>query len=123
MNTRFITSVKTLFADRAILGFGFAIAALGVAFVAYVLLSLQPSELQVAAHYTAFGETHYYRNKWYYLISFAALGIVFVVAHIGLLVKLVSRDLRPLALAFGWLSLIMVPILFIVTHAVLGVAF
>lgn len=123
MNTRFITLVKTLFSDRAVLGFALAILTLGIAFVTYVVLSLHPSELQVAAHYTAFGETHYYRNKWYYLISFAVFGLVFVVAHIGLLVKLITRDLRPLALAFGWLSLIMVPILFILTHAVLGIAF
>jgi hypothetical protein len=123
MNTRFITSIKTLFADRAVLGFAFAILALGIAYMVYVLVSLHPSELQVAAHYSAFGETHYYRNKWYYLISFAVFGAVFIIVHIGLLVKLISRDLRPLALAFGWLSLLMVPLMFILTHAVLGIAF
>lgn len=125
MNTRFVTSIKHLFADRAVLAFAFAISLLSTAFIVYVVvvLSLQPSEVQVAAHYSAFGETHYYRNTWYYLLSFAAFGLLFMVAHVALLVKLASQGLRPLAMAFGWLSLIMLPILFILTQAVLGVAF
>jgi hypothetical protein len=123
MNTRFTNSLKTLFADRAVLAFATTIFVLGVGYITFVLVSLQPSELQVAAHYSAFGETHYYRNKWYYLISFAIFGLMFIVAHIGLLVKLASRDLRPLALAFGWLSLIMIPLLFMLTYSVLGIAF
>lgn len=125
MNTRFITSIKHLFADRAVLAFAFAISLLSIAFVVYVavVLSLQPTEVQVAAHYSAFDETHYYRNTWYYLISFAAFGLLFMVVHVALVVKLASQGLRPLALAFGWLSLIMLPILFILTQAVLGVAF
>jgi hypothetical protein len=123
MNTRFTNSLKTLFADRAVLAFAVAIFVLGAGYITYVVLSLHPSELQVAAHYSAFGETHYYRNKWYYLISFAVFGLIFIVAHIGLLVKLASRDVRPLALAFGWLSLVMIPLLFILTYSVLGIAF
>lgn len=123
MNTRFISSLKHLFADRAVLAFVFAILVLGIAYIIYVISSLHIDTLPVTAHYSAFGETHYYRNKWYYLISFAAFGLLFTIAHIGLLIKLVTQDLRPLAIAFGWLSLLMLPLLFILTHSVLGIAF
>ncbi|MDB5165136.1 MAG: hypothetical protein JWM00_26 [Candidatus Saccharibacteria bacterium] len=123
MNTRFISSLKHLFADRAVLAFILAISVFGIVYIVYVISSLQIDTLPVTAHYSAFGETHYYRNKWYYLITFAVFGLVFVVAHIGILIKLVSQELRPLALAFGWLSLIVLSLLFILTHSVLGIAF
>jgi len=123
MNTRLTATLKNFFADRVILTFTLAIILIGIAYIAFVIFSLRPSGLQVAAHYTAFGETHYYRDKWYYLISFAIFGLIFIVAHVGLLAKLASLSLRPLAVAFGWLSLIMMPLLFIFTQSVLGVAF
>jgi hypothetical protein len=112
-----------MFADRAILAFSFAIGILAVLFVVYVAISLRPSDLQVASHYSAFGDTHFYRNKWYYLISFALFGIVFSVAHIGLMIKLRLLDMRPLAIAFGWLSLLLLAIAFVLTHSLLGIAF
>jgi hypothetical protein len=123
MNTRLITSLKTLFSDRTVLAFTAALLLAGIAYILFVVFSLRPSELQVAAHYSAFGETHYYRDKWYYLISFAVFGLVFMIVHISVLVKLASQGLRSLAVAFGWLSVILVPLLFIFTRSVLGVAF
>ena len=112
-----------MFADRAVLAFSLAIATLSIFFVVYAIISLRPSDLQVASHYSAFGDTHFYRNKWYYLISFALFGIVFCVAHVGLMIKLRMLDMRPLAIAFGWLTLLLLAIAFVLTHSVLGIAF
>jgi len=38
---------------------------MGLAYCIYVGVSLRPSDLQVAVHYTAFGPTGFYREKWY----------------------------------------------------------
>lgn len=99
------------------------IVALMIVYIVYVALSLQPTELQVATRYTAFGETQFYRNKWYYLLSFIGLAVVSVAAHLILMAKLNGRNMRPLAFGLGWLTLLLLAILFVVTRSVLGVAF
>jgi len=121
MNTRFVSSLKQLFGDRAILSFAFAIFVLGAAYITYVIFALQPNASWLPTHYSAFGETHFYRDKWYYFISFAIFGLLFIVLHIGLLVKLASQALRPLAIAFGWLSLLTIFLIFIYTYSVLHI--
>src|SRR5665648_490129 len=94
-----------------------------LAYVLYVAFSLQPVSLQVATHYSAFGETHFYRNKWYYLISFAVFGVMVAVAHISIMVKLISLQMRPLGIAFGWLSILTLIIAAVIAHSVLDIAF
>lgn len=99
------------------------IGILSVAYVIYVGLSLSPTELQVATHYTAFGDTQYYRNKWYYLFTFIGLALVIAITHIALMAKLYDREMRPVAVMLGWLTVLLIAVLFIVTHSVLGIAY
>lgn len=105
------------------LGFLVVISALTILYVLYVVLSLRPTDVQVATHYSAFGDTHYYRNKWQYILSFIGFGLVFASIHIAIILKLLKEDFRPLAIAFAWLSLILLAIAFIFTHSVLSIAF
>lgn len=100
-------------------GFALLAAIYGI----YVGLTLQPSDLQVAVHYTAFGETTFYRAKWYYLLSFIIFALLVVVTHIVLAAKLYIDDRRQLAIFFLWLSILIVVIAWFLTHAVLGAAF
>ncbi|HET8884657.1 MAG TPA: hypothetical protein VFM68_04275, partial [Candidatus Saccharimonadales bacterium] len=88
MKTNLITSLKLILADRTmtVLLAVFVIAC--VIYCLYVGFSLRPSDLQVAVHYTAFGETSFYREKWYYLLSFIFFGIMLAVVHSALVVKL-----------------------------------
>jgi xanthine/uracil permease len=109
--------------DRTLLVQSVLIAVVGGVYLLYLGLSLAPTDLQIATRYTSFGGTQYYRNKWYYLLSFAVLGIVVVVSHLGLMVKLTARGMRPLGVAFGWLSIVLFGLLFFFTFSVLGVAY
>ena len=94
-----------------------------LAYSVYVGISLRPSDLQVAVHYTAFGETSFYRDKWYYLISFIFFGIVVAIMHTALILKLYVQERREIAILFGWLSLLIIVIAWAITRSVLGVAF
>ncbi len=94
-----------------------------VSYCIYVGASLRPSDLQVAVHYTAFGGTNFYREKWYYLITFIVFGALIGVMHTALIIKLHMQGRRQMAFMFGWLSLLLVVIAFFITHAVLKVAF
>lgn len=113
----------TLSSDRTLFVQSLLIAVIGVVYLVYIGLSLAPTDLQIATRYTSFGGTQYYRNKWYYLLTFVLFDMAIVASHLGLIVKLATREMRPLAVAFGWLSIIMLGLLFFFTFSVLGVAY
>lgn len=95
----------------------------GLTYSIYVALSLEASDLQLAVRYTSFGETHFYREKWWYLLGFVGFGILYIVGHISLMVKLFVIGLRPLAYAFGLLSVIILILMFVYTYSVLSIAY
>jgi len=123
MKTNLITAIKIVAADRmvAVLTIVMIIAAL--AYSIYVGVSLHPSDLQVAVHYTAFGETSFYREKWYYLISFFMFGVMVAIVHTALILKLYTQERRQMAIMFALLSLLIIVIAWAMTRSVLGIAF
>jgi hypothetical protein len=123
MKTVVFNSIKQIFADRLVVALIFLFILISIAYCIYVGVSLKPSDLQVAVHYTAYGETNFYRDKWYYLVSFIIFGIVVMSAHTALIVKLFTQERRQLAILFAWLSILLVVIAWFITRAVLGIAF
>jgi hypothetical protein len=123
MKLNILKSIKPILDDRltAVLIILFVLICL--AYCMYVGLSLRPSDLQVAVHYSAYGETTFYRDKWYYLITFIVFGILQAVIHTTLIGKIYIQGRRQLALLFAWLSLLIIVITWFITWAVLGVAF
>ncbi len=109
--------------DRKLLLLLLALFIGGVGYIIYVALSLNASDLQLATRYTSFGETHLYRSKWYYLLSFIGFGLIFLVAHTGMTIKLYVSEMKQLAYAFAWLSLIVLGLLIYYTYSVLGIAY
>lgn len=123
MKTTLTTSIKMILTDRlltVLLGV-FIVAC--IAYCIYVGISLRPSDLQVAVHYTAYGETNFYREKWYYLLSFIAFGIIFAVTHTALIAKLYIQGRRHIALLFLGLSMLLVFIAWSMTWSILKIAF
>ena len=88
------TPLRTIAADRP-----FFAALIGV-FVAGIIY-MQVRDVQVYVRYTAFGEAHFYKSYWYYLLSFVLFGALVMVVHIGLMVKLYSLQRRQTALFVG----------------------
>ena len=117
------TSIQQTLSDRPLSLLLLGIIGGGLAYIAYVAISLSASDLQLAIRYTSFGDTHFYRDQWWYLMGFIGFGILFVIAHVGLIVKLVAIELRQFAVAFAWLSIIVLVLMFAYTHSVLGIAY
>lgn len=117
------SSIKQILADRLMLLLCFGLLSGGIVYLVFVAFNLSASDLQLAIRYTSFGETHFYREKWWYLLGFVGFGLLFIIAHIGMLAKLYVIGLRPLAYAFAWLSLIILALMFVYTYAVLGIAY
>ena len=117
------STIRQVAADRVMLLLSFGILFGGISYIIYVAFNLSPSDLQLATRYTSFGESQFYREKWWYLLSFVGFGALFIVAHIGMLAKLYVIGLRPLAYAFAWLSLLILVLMFVYTYSVLGIAY
>jgi hypothetical protein len=123
MKKTITSTLKTILEDRLMTVMIVVLVLMGLAYCIYVGVSLRPSDLQVAVHYTAFGPTGFYREKWYYLIAFVIFGLLVAVMHSILVVKLYIQGRRQIALLFAWMSLLLIVIAFFMTRAVLKVAF
>ena len=123
MKSNLITSLKLILSDRLVTVLLLVFILACAAYCIYVGVSLRPSDLQVAVHYTAFGATSFYREKWYYLISFIVFGLILALVHSILIVKLYVQERRQMALLFTWVSFLMLLIAWIITHSILKVAF
>lgn len=123
MKINFINTAKLILTDRLVTVLIVLLGLLCIAYCMYVGIALRPSDLQVAVHYSAFGNTSFYREKWYYLITFIAFGALIAVIHTVLIVKLYAQERRQIALLFAWLSVLLVVITWVITWAILKVAF
>lgn len=84
----------------------FGVIAIGAVYCLIVAFSIQPSDAQVYSRYTAFGEAHFYKERWQYLISFIGFGALVVFAHVVLMIKLHNLGRRQTALMLGYAAII-----------------
>ena len=59
---RITLSLKELITNRYLTTLSIITVVLALLFVAYIILAVRPSELQLVTHYTAYGVTHFYRS-------------------------------------------------------------
>lgn len=99
-----------------------ALLVLSIGYVLYVGFKIEPSDVQIVTHYTAFGPTNFYRTRWVYLLTFIAFGLLFAAAHSILALKLLAEKDRSFAIGFLCLSLGMLGITFALTASILNIA-
>ena len=114
--------IKEVASDRQFIVAIIVLVFMCLAFCAYVALNIHPSELQVVTHYTAFGSTNFYRDKWYYLVTFVVFGLLTAVLHTALACKLYRHKGRELAVPFAWLGVVIVILATATVYQVLKVA-
>ncbi len=114
-------SFSQLLAHRYLLVLNGFLLVFAIGFAIYVGFSVRPSDLQLVSHYSAFGITHFYRDQWYYLLTFGVFGFFVAVMHIILSVKLLVVKGPTLALLFAWFSVAIIIFAWMTTYAVLNV--
>lgn len=119
----FISITRSLVNDRVFAGLMMGLIVLSIVFCVYVGLSVHASDVQVATHYTGFGETNYYRDHWYYLLSFVVFGIFVAVFNTAIAAKLFLLERPTLARAWLVLSISVIVIAAIIVHSILGIAY
>ncbi len=105
LKTNLIQSVKELLTNRYLTVLSIIIVLLAVSLSIYIAVRVQPSDLQLVTHYTAFGVTHLYRDQWFYLLSFIGFALLSAFFHIAIALKLYLTKGHPLAIMFAWLGI------------------
>ncbi len=116
-------SIKNVLSDRP-----FMLLAIGLIVVCFITsiaiaLSIHPSDVTVYSRYTAFGEAHFYKSHWQYIMSFVLFCPVVTTVHLCLMVKLYSIDRRQTALLIGWFGIVILLISYVYASAVIGLGY
>jgi hypothetical protein len=121
MKEKITTSFKALLTNRYLTVLSIITIVLALAFLTYIIIAVRPSELQLVTHYTAYGVTHLYRDQWFYLLSFAAFGILVAFLHITVAIKLFLAKGHPLALLFAWMGIGVIIFAWITSFSIINV--
>ncbi len=105
LKTNFIHSIKELLTNRQLTALSILTILLAISLSIYIFVRVQPSDLQLVTHYTAYGVTHLYRDQWFYLYSFVGFALLAAFFHIALSIKLYVTKGSPLAIIFAWLGI------------------
>lgn len=70
--------------------------------------NIHASDVTVYSRYTAFGEAHFYKSHWQYLLLFILFNLVVAGGHISIMVKLLAVERRQTALLLGWMAVVVV---------------
>lgn len=100
--------------------------ALGAMLVAVLLImgasQIRVSELQVPVRYSSFGITNFYREQWFYQFTFLVFGIGVYTLHTLLGIKLLQKKNRRFAIAFQWLTVVLLVVTVVTVAAIFQVA-
>lgn len=118
MRTTFQTSIRNRsYATPLILG--------GLLVIILFLMGafqIRVSELQVPVRYSSFGITNFYREQWFYQLSFMAFGLIVFLMHTLLGLKLYQKKGHDFAVAFQWLTVALLLITLVTVGAIFQVA-
>lgn len=122
MKQKITKSIKQVFKDRPLAVAIIVLFLVTIIFCIYVGFAIQISELQVVVRYTSFGITNFYRNQWFYLLTFIAFGLIVAVTNTAIAAKLYQLKNRHYALFFIWLSVVLMVMAAITAWSVLRLA-
>ena len=98
--------VSRIVGDRPFFWLCIGLIVTGVLCALTVGLNIHASDVTIYSRYTAFGEAHFYKSHWQYLLLFALFSISTTITHITLMMKLYNIERRQTALLVGWVGLV-----------------
>jgi hypothetical protein len=122
MKKQALSTLKVLTEDRHIALLLAGLFVVSLLLLGFLTISVRPSELQVVVHYTGFGNTNFYRDRWYYLLTFGFFVVFSATIHTILTYKILQTRGRYIAIAFLWLGITMMIIAGSIFYQVLKIA-
>lgn len=80
------------------------------------------SELQVAVRYSSFGITNFYREQWFYQLTFMVFGLAVYILHTFVALKLFQKKGKSFAVGFQWLTVAILAMTVVTVAAIFQVA-
>ena len=118
------TSISTIASkDRPLLGLCIFILLVTLFIATYGIFLINPNDTQIATKYSAFDETQYYRNQWYYLISFIIFPVFIGILHTILVAKMYMRNMVQYSYGFAVITLVLLLISVFIIGSVFGIAY
>lgn len=117
-----IKSAREMLSDRLLAILSIVGVLVSIFSAVFLAMSIRASELQVVVRYTGFGITNYYRDKWYYLLSFIAFIIVLLVIHYMMAFKMYRIKGKNMARVMLTLFIILVVISTTIFYNLLKIA-
>lgn len=114
-------SFKELITNRYLTVLAIVTVMLMLLYVAYIIIAVRPSELQLVTHYTAYGVTHLYRDQWFYLLTFGLFAVIVAFLHISIAIKLFITKGHPLAIMFAWLGIGIIVFAWVTSYSIINV--
>lgn len=106
--------------DRPYLFLMGILAASGVIYMLVTGLNIRQSDVTVYTRYTAFGEVHFYKDHWQYLLLFMVFGLVVAALHLAFMVKLHNLDRRQTGILVGWIGILLLLLAAVYTLSVMS---
>lgn len=113
-------SVKRVMTDRSYLFLMGAVVFVGLIYVLVTGFSVRPSDITVYSRYSSFGEAHFYKNHWQYLLTFVLFGFVVTIAHVALMVKLHNIERRQTGVMVGTIGIVLLIVALVYAMAVMS---
>ncbi len=113
-------AIKQVLGNRPLVLLIILMAVVGFIFSIVVAIGIHPNGSTIYTRYTAFGEEHFYKNHWQYLITFVLFGPLVVLSHTALMIKLFAIERRQTAILVGWVGIAILVVAFVYAKAVMG---
>lgn len=98
--------IGRIMVDRPLFWLSVGVICVGVISCFIVGFNIHVSDVTVYSRYTAFGEAHFYKSHWQYLLLFVLFNVLVSVAHVTLMAKLQHIERRQTALLLGWIGIV-----------------
>lgn len=122
MKKAMTSSLQVILREKSLLVVLLAILAVSILYIIYFSINITASDIHVGIKYTAFSLERLYRAPWTYLLSFIGFGLVIGVLHTIITVKLYRIKGKRFAVFFGWCSVGMLIIAWLLLNNILGIA-
>lgn len=91
------TVIKRLYSTRVLAILTSINVALSLTHIIWVSMVIQVSDVQRVARYTVFGQTHYYKEEWYWMYAIPIGSLVIFISNCIIASKLLSHKLDSMA--------------------------
>ncbi len=119
MKNNFKETATAIIKDRLVLLCMVIIFIAGISFFLFTAPNIEIFDHLIYNRYTIYGSEHYYRDRWFYRIAVAMVGLLIAVGHNAIAVKLHKTENRSSIFILTFCTVVVTILGFIIISSVL----